>query len=301
MLGARAVKGSRKRYTTVAVAVVALAALVSACNPSNPAPSNVGTCVGATPIEASPSVYRSPGIEKELYDWQNYGRGTNGKAGLQWSNSLANAARNYASEMASKGVWGHACDITGGAAPGKVGENTSLSGSADALQIYTAYMNSPSHRDNILGNYTRVGIGAVLDQHGKTITVVRFDQGTGGDPVPTGLAPFGNLDGASTVQGPLTVAGWAIDPDTQSSIDVHIYYGPNPGPTPGQVGVAGFQLGSANRSRPDLAGPYPHHGIAHGFSGAAWPAVTANYACAYAIDKVAPVNNSQIGCLAVAH
>lgn len=85
-------------------------------------------------------------------------------------------------------------------------------------------------------------------------------------------SPVGNLEGVSATAGGVTVGGWALDPDTRDSVDVHVY-----------VGSTGTAL-RADANRPDIAAAYPLYGAAHGF-GATLPAAPGTYdVCAYAIN-----------------
>lgn len=66
--------------------------------------------------------------------------------------------------------------------------------------------------------------------------------------------PIGNLDSIQVVNGSIVFTGWAIDPDTASSVQVTLwYYGVN------------YGTFTANLSRPDVAAAYPGYGDAHGY------------------------------------
>ena len=107
---------------------------------------------------------------------------------------------------------------------------------------------------------------------------------------PKTAVPFGSFDVASPSVGSVDLSGWAIDPDTSDSLDVHIY-------------VDNQILGvmSANASRPDVAAAVPGYSDRHGFStrmgriGAGTHQV-----CAYAIN-VGPfgADNPNLGCKSV--
>ncbi len=103
--------------------------------------------------------------------------------------------------------------------------------------------------------------------------------------VPSG-DPFGSLDGASGTLGGVSVAGWAIDPDTTGPIAVHVY-----------VDGAGTAL-TANRSRPDVAAAVPGYGANHGFSATVAAAPGRHTVCAYGINTGGG-GNSVLGCRAV--
>ncbi len=98
-------------------------------------------------------------------------------------------------------------------------------------------------------------------------------------------SPFGSLDLAKGGTGSVFVAGWAIDPDTTSSIAVHVY-----------VDGLGFVLGPASLLRPDVAAVLPGYGAAHGFNAQLTGVAPGQHTvCAYGID-VGPGQNNAVGC-----
>ena len=105
--------------------------------------------------------------------------------------------------------------------------------------------------------------------------------------IPSG-PPFGSLDGVSAGPGSVSVAGWAIDPDTASPIQVHVY-----------VDGQGFNLGPVSVARADVGSAYPGFGPNHGYYatlGGIAPGV--HNVCAYGIN-VGPGANNQLGCRTV--
>jgi hypothetical protein len=103
----------------------------------------------------------------------------------------------------------------------------------------------------------------------------------------TNRAPVGSLDSAtSPTPGLITVRGWALDPDTTASIDVHVYVD----------GRATAALIAAT-SRPDVGRLYGK-GNNHGFSGTVDAANGAHQVCVYAMDSSGG-GNPRIGCRSV--
>jgi hypothetical protein len=104
-----------------------------------------------------------------------------------------------------------------------------------------------------------------------------------------GPDPFGQLDSAKRVAGGVRVSGWAIDPDTSSPIEVHVY-----------VGAGGTNLGLASSSRPDVGShfAYAGYGDAHGFDAVVGAGPGPQRVCAYAINRDAGAN-TQLGCRAL--
>jgi hypothetical protein len=96
--------------------------------------------------------------------------------------------------------------------------------------------------------------------------------------------PFGSFDGASSpAAGTVNVRGWAIDPDTNGPIDVHVY-------------LDGIYRGPvrANGSRPDVGAAFPF-GSDHGFDATFTASRGQHTACVYAIN-VAQGNHNLISC-----
>lgn len=101
-------------------------------------------------------------------------------------------------------------------------------------------------------------------------------------------APVGFVDSVDSSPGTLRVRGWALDPNSADSIDIHIY-----------VNGVGKQA-VADLPRPDLAPHYPNLGTAHGFdvtlSAPIWGQVDV---CIYGIN-VGDGANRLLGCRTVA-
>jgi hypothetical protein len=66
--------------------------------------------------------------------------------------------------------------------------------------------------------------------------------------------PFAGLDSVTTGTGSVRVVGWALDPNTSASTQVHVY-----------VDGVGTAVLTANISRPDVAAAYPGYGALHGY------------------------------------
>lgn len=99
--------------------------------------------------------------------------------------------------------------------------------------------------------------------------------------------PVGALDSVvSPSIGTISVSGWALDPDTTTSITVHVY-------VDGKA-VAALK---ADKSRPDVGTAYGK-GDNHGFSGTVAAAGGTHQVCLWAIDSDGG-SNPQIGCSTV--
>ncbi|MEO8695911.1 MAG: S8 family serine peptidase [Acidimicrobiales bacterium] len=101
--------------------------------------------------------------------------------------------------------------------------------------------------------------------------------------MPTG-APFGSLDVVRPTALGSVVAGWAIDPDLATAIEVHIY-------VDGRL-VRGV---IANRARADVAAAYPQFPSAHGYEATLDLAAGPHVVCAYGINE-GRGTNALLGC-----
>ena len=267
-----------------------------------------GTATAATPANFSP-------YESSLFSSINAARSQAGLPGLTAAPGLADVARGWASSMAAAGNLSHnpnlGNQIEASGAPGwtTAAENVGVGGPADG--IFTAYMNSPAHRDNILrSTVDSVGLGALRTPDGRVWDVMVFSNhydpaygashttpmplAADGSMSPAAAAPVlvdsptGSLDTVSAGPGSISVSGWALDPDAATSaIAVHVY-----------VDGVGKAVLSATGSRPDVAAALPGAGPAHGYSVTVAIDGGNHTACAYAINT-GPGANTTLGCRAV--
>ena len=99
--------------------------------------------------------------------------------------------------------------------------------------------------------------------------------------------PIGAYDSLTAVPGGFSIAGWAIDPDTANSIEVHAY-----------VDGRGVPL-KANQARSDIARAYPVYGAGHGFSATIAADTGSHNVCVYAINTAGSGSNTLLGCKTV--
>jgi hypothetical protein len=111
-------------------------------------------------------------------------------------------------------------------------------------------------------------------------------------PPATG-SPVGFLDGVSDAGGGrVSVRGWAVDPDVDGPIDVHLYSYPA-----GGGAAIDLRAVTATGSRPDVGTVMPGYGPAHGFGTVfAEPAPGPWTVCAYGIEAGGIGANVLLGC-----
>ncbi|MDQ0574690.1 hypothetical protein [Agromyces albus] len=106
-------------------------------------------------------------------------------------------------------------------------------------------------------------------------------------PVEAGRSPLGNFEAATAAGGSISISGWALDPDTASSIQVHVYVD--------GVGAAY----AADTPRADVGRAYPGLGDAHGFVESFAASPGRHTVCVYGINT-GPGPHTLLGCRAVA-
>jgi uncharacterized protein YkwD len=230
----------------------------------------IGAVFAASPASAVPQSSE----ELQFHMLLNQLRASYGLAPLSWDDALAQTSRDWSGVMVQNDTLMHDPNLAAAlnwAVPGwtRGGENVGVGW--DVQSIHDAFVNSGPHLANMVGDYNRVGIG-VQRNGGKIFVTVRFARKW---PDAPGSLPTGSFDGVSqTGEGTATASGWAFDPDTTATIDVHVY-------------VNGRWGGStrASSSRPDVGRVFPQYGPDRGWTIqlGGLPAGT-HQVCAYAIN-----------------
>ena len=119
----------------------------------------------------------------------NASRAANGLAALSVDGGLRSHARNHTQDMIDADKIYHSTGdelkAAAGAGWSKLGENVGRGGTVDSL--HKAFMASPGHKANILGDYNYAGIGTASSDGVLYVTVVFMKKG--GGPTTTTTAP----------------------------------------------------------------------------------------------------------------
>lgn len=145
---------------------------------------------------SSAVAWASPSEEAEFVSLINQSRASAGLAPLSVHGDLVTGARNHTARMIPTGTIFHSTsDQLSAVTTGwlVLGENVGKGGSTSSL--HNAFMASPSHKANILGDYDRVGVGVGHDDGGKVYVTVLFMKSK------AALAPT-----TTTTQAPTTTA-----------------------------------------------------------------------------------------------
>jgi uncharacterized protein YkwD len=160
----------RTALRALPLAAVAVVFALTACSPTKAPP----------PAPTSPSLPfdSADPIAKDLSSLTNSDRAANGLEPLAWNAQLGGLAQSWSEHMAATGQLVHQDLDAVRQMPAYSGfselKENILSGACTltAAQIEAAFMNSPGHKANILGNFTAVGIGVKCNGTNLFVTVV---------------------------------------------------------------------------------------------------------------------------------
>jgi hypothetical protein len=159
----------------------------------------VAATIAATTLTPGAVALASPGQESEFFSLMNSARASAGLAPLASDSALTAYARNHTATMIASGTIFHSSGL-GSITTGwtRMGENVGM-GPTPSI-IHQAFMASPGHRANILGDYNYAGIGADTSPDGTIfVTVVFMKKGETAATTTTTQAP-------ATTQAPTTSA-----------------------------------------------------------------------------------------------
>jgi hypothetical protein len=124
------------------------------------------------------------GAESQFVSLINQSRKAAGLQPLEVHSDLVSYARRHTDRMIAEGKIFHSTSSQLSSATSGwslLGENVGMG--PDPVVLHDAFMNSPSHRENILGPFDAVGVGAARDENGTLFVTVIFKQSTA--PAPT--------------------------------------------------------------------------------------------------------------------
>ena len=185
------------------ILLIASLLLLVGWNASTATSNEVGA---ADAIEAAAQTTLDPESEELLLNELNRVRAENGLDPLQRDPGLDAIALDWTNEMAPQGILVHRDDLVDQVSTRltndwmRVGENIGWGPSASWL--HNGFWNSPPHRANMLGDYNRVGLGALREADGDVWVTVNFLKGP-------------DLPAPPTAQPTAVVAAdaWAVTPD----------------------------------------------------------------------------------------
>jgi len=184
-----------------------------------------------------------PGTEAEFLAQINASRADAGLGPLSVEGGLVSHAANHTADMMAAGDIYHSSSAELGAAGGtgweRMGENVGKGQSASSL--HQAFMNSPGHKANILGDYNYVGIGTGSQDGYLYVTVVFMKKGSTPAPATTTTeASSPNTTTPNSTTTPTTAATTTtVAPTTTTTMIV----GPDKAVVPGRNCVEAGRFG----------------------------------------------------------
>lgn len=124
----------------------------------------------------------APDLESRLVALTNEARTSRGLPPLRVELQLTRVARDWSNTMADRGRISHRPDLRGAIVGdwSRIGENVGVGPSIE--RTHEAFMNSPGHRANVLGDFDRVGVG-IYEDGGRYWMTLNFVKGRGDFPV----------------------------------------------------------------------------------------------------------------------
>src|SRR3954470_1576316 len=140
--------------------------------------------------------------EAQFLQLMNGERAANGLAPLTYRLDVVPVARAWTDRMAAEQHLYHNPSLSTQMPADwlSIGENVGYGGSVS--QLHTAFMNSPGHRANVLGDFHSVGIGVTTDSHGTMWVTLDFIKSRLGNALATASAgPAAVVDGTGVGSG----------------------------------------------------------------------------------------------------
>ncbi len=140
-----------------------------------PSATKAPTATAAPTATPAPTATANSGMsaaEQKMINLVNQDRADNGLKPLVYDATLRVPALKHSQDMSQSNYFSHTSPNYGtfsqrlkasGVKYSSAGENIAMYNSVEAAQV--GFMNSAGHRANILGDYTRVGIGIVYNQN----------------------------------------------------------------------------------------------------------------------------------------
>ena len=174
-----------------------------------------------------PALAADGGAESQFVNKINAERKSRGLNTLQVHGGLTNGARAHSQRMMNQGNLHHNPNL-GSVVGGwdALGENVGVGPNVNVL--HSAFMSSSAHRNNILGQYTHVGVGVVRENGNKIwVTVIFMRQGNAPAPTPTTTTTAPSPTPTTT-----TTAPPPPPPPTTTTTTTPPPPAPDPGPAP---------------------------------------------------------------------
>ena len=140
----------------------------------------LGGLLGDTPAGAS-----NPSVESQVLALVNSDRTTRGLPALAVDPSLVTIARAWSDHLLATGTLSHNYNLPNQISPQASGWGENVGMGPSATSINSAWLSSPAHYANVVGNYNFVGVGVSTRSDGTQFVTVDYEL------VPTGapMAP----------------------------------------------------------------------------------------------------------------
>jgi hypothetical protein len=134
----------------------------------------VAVAASGLALSVQPAAAINPSDEARFLDLVNQERAARGLVALVPHAELTDVARAWTDKMVGDGTISHNPNLAAQAPSGwqRLGENVGMGGNVQTL--HEAFMNSPGHRANVLGDFNQAGIGVTYAPNGTLFVTVNF-------------------------------------------------------------------------------------------------------------------------------
>jgi Cysteine-rich secretory protein family len=203
---------------------------------------SIALVVALATIGLAASAAADSGSEQGFLSAINSTRASNGLAPLTMDGGLQSHARKHTQDMIAAGDIYHSTSselkAAGGSGWSKLGENVGRGGTVSSL--HQAFLDSPSHKANILGDYNYVGIGTDTADGALWVTVVFMKKGDTSPPATTSTTSAPKSTPTTKAKtSAATTTTTTVAPTTTTTLIV----GPDKPVTPGESCLSATRFG----------------------------------------------------------
>jgi hypothetical protein len=140
----------------------------------------------------APATPAETGTEAEFLSKINATRAANGRPALQVDDALHSHARSHTEDMVEAGAIFHSseAELTSAAGAGWSGIAENVGKGSSTTSLHNAFLASPAHKQNILGDYNYVGIGTDTSGDALYVTVVFMRKGDSAATIVTDTSDY---------------------------------------------------------------------------------------------------------------
>jgi len=135
---------------------------------------SIGGSVVATPAPAASAATSTTSARAGILSDTNVARKSSGLGALRESSAMDAVAQAWAKKLAASGTLAHNPNYSSSIPSGWTRAAENVAGGYSYSKVTDAWLDSPGHRANIMGDFTDIGIGYAVDSSGTAWAVQNF-------------------------------------------------------------------------------------------------------------------------------